>query len=300
MGSASVPLRRRLAARLAAAIRDGDPAPGARLPSVREMAEQVGVHRHTVAAAYKELARAGLVTAVPGGGTYVAGVASSAPDGGAGGELSTDRFRQFVMRERAAGARAAELAEACDRWRRQLAARRLLLVEPEPGLRCILLHELCRALSVPVVPLSPGRLQRRPELTLEGVPVGRPRVLSSLLPQLPPGAEAIPLRLTGGGRHLRLVERLPPRSAVALVTLSSTVRRRARELLEAARLRGMGVSLPAPDDQESVARAVRVARLVFTDALCARLPALRACRRRLEVRLIGTEWIARVSHWMEA
>ncbi len=295
MRETPVTLRRRLAARLAAAIRDGEPAPGSRLPGVRAMADQLGVHRHTVAAAYRELADAGLVRTVPGGGTYVAPLGLP----GAEGELPADPFRRFVMRERAAGARAAELAEACRRWRRQLDARRILLVEPEHGLRCILLHELWRALPLPVVPVSPGRLQRQPDLALEGVPVGRPRVLSPLLSRLPAGAEAIPLRLAGGGRQLRLVERLPPRSAVACVTVSSLVRRRARELLEAARLRGTGVTLPAPDDPGSLARALRVARLVFADALCARLPALRACRRRLEVRLVGAEWMARVSHWLE-
>jgi DNA-binding transcriptional regulator YhcF (GntR family) len=50
----------------------GDIAGGARLPSVRELAEQVGVAPMTVTQVYRELKEAGLIEGRPGAGTFVA------------------------------------------------------------------------------------------------------------------------------------------------------------------------------------------------------------------------------------
>ena len=46
--------------------------PGGRLPTSREMAEELGVHRNTVAKAYKSLADLGLIFSTPGRGTFAA------------------------------------------------------------------------------------------------------------------------------------------------------------------------------------------------------------------------------------
>ncbi len=43
------------------------------LPSVRKLAAELGINPNTVARAYQELERNGLIGTVPGGGTYVAG-----------------------------------------------------------------------------------------------------------------------------------------------------------------------------------------------------------------------------------
>jgi GntR family transcriptional regulator len=42
------------------------------LPSVRRLASELGVNPNTVARAYQELERDGVIATVPGGGTYVA------------------------------------------------------------------------------------------------------------------------------------------------------------------------------------------------------------------------------------
>jgi DNA-binding transcriptional regulator YhcF (GntR family) len=50
----------------------GELSPGARLPSVRELAEQVGVAPMTVSQVYRDLKEAGLIEARAGSGTFVA------------------------------------------------------------------------------------------------------------------------------------------------------------------------------------------------------------------------------------
>ncbi|MFJ7075199.1 PLP-dependent aminotransferase family protein [Streptomyces sp. NPDC098781] len=54
------------------AVRDGRLAPGARLPATRRLAEELGVSRNTVKAAYDQLVAEGYLTARQGAGTQVA------------------------------------------------------------------------------------------------------------------------------------------------------------------------------------------------------------------------------------
>ncbi len=65
------PLYGRLLLSLEAAIQDGRLAPGARLPSERDLAEELGLSRTTVTTAYRELEARGLVRGHVGRGTFV-------------------------------------------------------------------------------------------------------------------------------------------------------------------------------------------------------------------------------------
>ncbi|MDX3054295.1 PLP-dependent aminotransferase family protein [Streptomyces sp. NE06-03E] len=69
--------RRRLAAALRDAVRDGSLAPGTRLPSSRRLAEQLGVARNTVADSYTDLIAEGWLVARQGSGTTVAEVVAA-------------------------------------------------------------------------------------------------------------------------------------------------------------------------------------------------------------------------------
>lgn len=73
-----LPVYRQIAQRLRGEIERGERAPGERLPTIRALAEELGVHRDTVALAYDDLAREGLVESTVGRGSFV-----SASNGGA-------------------------------------------------------------------------------------------------------------------------------------------------------------------------------------------------------------------------
>jgi len=70
-GSAQ-PLYQQLASTLQQRIRSGALPPGTRLPTVRQLAEQLGITRLTAHSAYAELASGGWVEATVGRGTFVA------------------------------------------------------------------------------------------------------------------------------------------------------------------------------------------------------------------------------------
>ena len=69
--SRKVPAYRQIADQVRLLVAAGGAAPGAQLPTVRRVADEVGVHFNTVARAYRLLDRLGLISAQRGRGTYV-------------------------------------------------------------------------------------------------------------------------------------------------------------------------------------------------------------------------------------
>src|SRR5881398_3213877 len=68
-----VPLYRQVFEQIAAQIRSGDLARGARLPATRELAGMLGLNRTTVSAAYELLESEGLIAGQVGRGSFVTG-----------------------------------------------------------------------------------------------------------------------------------------------------------------------------------------------------------------------------------
>jgi GntR family transcriptional regulator len=70
--SSGVPLYLQLENQLKHAAAAGAISPGESLPSVRKLAAQLRINPNTVARAYQDLERDGVIRMVPGGGTYLA------------------------------------------------------------------------------------------------------------------------------------------------------------------------------------------------------------------------------------
>src|ERR1041384_5607211 len=70
-GSSKSPIFARIAELLSAEIKRGRLRPGDRLPGTRPLAEQLGVGRNTVVAAYDELAAEGWIVTRAAGGSFV-------------------------------------------------------------------------------------------------------------------------------------------------------------------------------------------------------------------------------------
>jgi len=70
--SFGVPVYLQIEGQVKQAVAAGALPPGTALPSVRRMAAEMRVNPNTVAKAYQNLEREGVIRTVPGGGTYVA------------------------------------------------------------------------------------------------------------------------------------------------------------------------------------------------------------------------------------
>jgi 2-aminoadipate transaminase len=102
-GDGRAPLVRRIEQHFRERILSGECAPGSRLPTVRSVAAQIGTTAETVAAAYRLLAEAGLVSTRPGAGTTVLARAPRPPASGGPGvpivaALATPSFSETYRR----------------------------------------------------------------------------------------------------------------------------------------------------------------------------------------------------------
>jgi len=70
--SSGLPLYLQIQGQVKNAVMAGALKPGDALPSVRKLAADLGINPNTVARAYLDLDREGVIRTVPGGGTFVA------------------------------------------------------------------------------------------------------------------------------------------------------------------------------------------------------------------------------------
>ena len=85
--STGLPIYLQIQAQVKHAVAAGALRAGDALPSVRKLASDLRINPNTVARAYLELEREGVISAVPGGGTFVAD--------GLPGLLKAERVRRF-------------------------------------------------------------------------------------------------------------------------------------------------------------------------------------------------------------
>ena len=146
MHSGEVSLPDQIATQLRMAVLSGDLHPCERLPSVRVLARRFGLHHNTVSAAYRRLEQEGWVDVRRGSGVYVRERAGSAPEVRALGlESLEEAVSSLVGFARSVGVDGDELARLVREANAKPVAEHILLVEPDPELREIVMAELLAA-----------------------------------------------------------------------------------------------------------------------------------------------------------
>jgi GntR family transcriptional regulator len=111
-----VPIYVQLREQIAAALGRGVLAPGARLPTMREVAVTLRIDLNTVQRAYAELERDGLITLARGRGSFVAQAPPPRDRSAAAARETAERLAaQAAAQARAAGIALDELAAALSR-----------------------------------------------------------------------------------------------------------------------------------------------------------------------------------------
>jgi DNA-binding transcriptional regulator YhcF (GntR family) len=280
---AEVPPRRQISLRLEARIRDGGYAEGARLPSVRALGQRLGVHRETVAAAYRELAARGLVDAVPGSGVYVA---------------SPEPVLALTLgpRDGALAMRLASLAAAIE-------MRRVLLFCEERALGEVVSREL--EVAIPGIRLrcEPPPIRPCPGVHFGWLPV---RVITSRSPmavtgvagtaaQDPtsnPALRPIPLQVGLSEFDVRVLSTLRFPTVVGILSGSAIVRAAIREAVRAGAGPEVGVVSATPDEGAAMRRLRARASILAWDSLTASGVPRVSGRRHLLVRLVPERFLA--------
>jgi DNA-binding transcriptional regulator YhcF (GntR family) len=138
-----VPLREQLVRQVMLGVVSGDLKPGQRLPSTRELARRFRIHPNTVSAAYRDLERAGWLEVRKGSGVYARQLGDDETTASRDAPLQLDRLiSAFLTLARAEGHTLADVQARLKHWLGLQPPDHFLVVEPDEGLREILVAEI--------------------------------------------------------------------------------------------------------------------------------------------------------------
>jgi GntR family transcriptional regulator len=148
-----VSLREQLITQVELAILCKELRPGERLPSTRELARRFGIHANTASAAYRELEQEGWLEFRHGSGVFVRATRPSAP---LSPELAVDQLiGDMAAKARKMGAAESLVRARLRRWLQNQPPSRWLVIEPDPELCAIVIHEMELALALQVAGCTP-------------------------------------------------------------------------------------------------------------------------------------------------
>jgi len=196
--SSEVPIYRQLVTQVVLAILSGDLRPGERLPSTRELARRFALHPNTISAGYRQLQREGWTEQRRGSGVYVRSksVAPSTP-----AQRLDHHIAGFFRAARDLKLPPAEVRARVAEWLAAPPPDHLLLIDPDPELRRILLTEIRGATSFPVAEASPEECAGG-QILMGAIPVCRPSKTAAVRTILPAGVELVTLQIRSANAWL--------------------------------------------------------------------------------------------------
>ncbi|MGA2674262.1 MAG: GntR family transcriptional regulator [Terracidiphilus sp.] len=218
-----VSLREQLSTQVVLAILCKELLPGQRLPSTRKLARRFGIHANTASAAYRELEGEGWVEFRHGSGVYVRASRPAAPQSPElAAEYAVDQLiGDLVAGARKLGAPEAVVRERLRRWLALTPPSRWLVIDPDPELRSIVIHEMEQALSLPVAGCAPEECADS-RLLKGSMPVTVPSKAEAMRKLLPAGAELTVLQVHPVSLELMAhLQRYLPEHAGELVGIAS-------------------------------------------------------------------------------
>ncbi len=266
--NSELPIREQLVRQVMLGILSEDLPPGHKLPSIRAVARRHQIHSNTVSAAYHDLLHRGWLELRRGSGLYVRSLQPASADA-----AELDVLLAALLR--AAGANGHEPEDVLHRLEQLIRPReytRLLIVEPDPGLREILQVEAQEHLSVPVEAIDLAALSNIPSLSACLVAALTTRAVT-VRQRLPRGIGCMTLRLRSVGGSLKDQQAPPPNTIISIASKSAEFRYAARAMLIAVgrdpeRLCEIDATVPSWQERTTAAA------MVVADVVAARtLPA---------------------------
>ena len=223
-----VPVHEQVAAQLVFLIGTGALKPGASLPSARDLARRLGIHRNTINRAYGDLILNELVEKRAGRRLVVR---ASAPENLHGPKDLDDLVDAAVVGARQRGY---SLQQLLERLHERLVAAppdHLLVLSDEAGMRMLLPNELGQRFRYRVEACAPEELLASPKRTIGAVVVSPKGHILRVRSVLPAGRPAVEITYSPADEHLEAVRRLQTPSLIAIVSVSQYFLVMARALL---------------------------------------------------------------------
>jgi DNA-binding transcriptional regulator YhcF (GntR family) len=268
--NSELPVREQLVRQIMLGILSEDLPAGHKLASIRAFARQHHIHSNTVSAAYHDLLDRGWLELRRGSGLYVRPLKYSGAD-----TDGLDTMLAALLRDvHSVGHEPEEVLQRLQRLILPRKCARIVLVEPEPGMREILQAEIKGHLNTPVDAIEPSGLSKISNLGACLVAALTTRVFG-VRKQLPRDIPCLSLRLRSVRASLEMQKAPAPNEIIAIASKSPEFRHAARVMLIAVGIEPERLCEIDATIQRWQERAGAVA-LVITDVVAARdLPSAR-------------------------
>jgi GntR family transcriptional regulator len=223
-----IPLHEQVAAQVVFLIGTGTLKPGTLLPSVRALANRLGIHRNTISRAYRDLTLNRLVEKRAG---RQLAICAAEPETFHGAKDLDDVIHVAIREARRHGYSAQQLH---DRLRHRLLAgppNHLLVLSDDAGMRMLLPKELTERFEYRVDACTPSELVSRPERSAGALIVTPRGHMASIRSVLSGPGRAVPITYSAGDEYLEMLRRLKTPSLIAVVSVSPYFLEMARGLL---------------------------------------------------------------------
>ncbi len=259
-----VPPSAQLYEQLSFAIASRQLPPGARLPSVRQLSMQTGLHRNTISKVYNQLVDAQLVQARAGSGVYVL-------DNEHLSEVSTmqNMIRRTIDTALSQGYNLEQIHQILEVevLRRRYEKVQILVTSADGGTLAMMAQELQEALGVIVQGVLLQELAQKITHTHASVVVTQRYDLAATKHFLQGyfQGEVIPIDVHTYQREIQLVEQLPAGATLGLVSISAGVLRVAEIIIQSIRGQHLLLLTAQIEDDYALNAALKAADLIIAD-----------------------------------
>jgi GntR family transcriptional regulator len=285
-----VPVREQIRAQVELKILGGQLRAAQRLPSVRALARRLRVHSNTVSAAYRSLAVAGLLELKAGSGVFVR---RSGPGRIEEASDLDEMIRLALQKAFELGYSGEEVRAAVQRWLAAAPPDRVVVVDPSREMGELLAHELQQALVMPISAATFEDVARQPSSVSGALAVVLPYQLATLR-SLAPGVAVEAVHLEASTEVRDAVLALPQGAIVLAVSHALPVLPFASVLFRSLRGDDLLVETRVLSATKEWQRLVRVADVVFVDALSSAVIRKARPRRIVEVRVVPDSALGRL------
>ena len=290
----SVPIRDQLIEQVGLQIAAGTLTAHEKLPSIRALADRLGVHYSTITAAYNHLAEVGLLEVRQGSGVRVAQTGRRTEN--ENNFLSLEEmFNDFLARVAERGCSLDEVRQLADNFRERPAAKRILAVDANKDFHKVILGELSPHFNLPVETITPSDLIANLGELEGSLTVTSLYHLFSFQKYVKDLTRLVACNIEPGRSELSAVETLPNNSLVVLVSVSSTLLHMASNLVAAMRGEEIAVRTIDRDDDKELTYIAKHADFFICDSLSqAKVSALVPANKMNVFKLYGPSTIERI------
>jgi GntR family transcriptional regulator len=258
-----VPIRDQIVEQIGLLIASGVLAGNQKLPSIRALAQKLGIHHGIVNSAYNQLSDLGLLQIRQGSGVKVVPKVAVAHEKGQASLESL--FRYFLAQATDLGYSRAKIEQCIQRQLHRQPVKRILLVDNAPDFHAVALAELSPHFSMPIEAITHTGLKSKAQLIEDSIILTSIYHLTSLedLPLDP--TRFIVCNIEPAREELDLLRKLPKASIVVVVSKSSTLMNAGTRIAAAVRGDELALRSISLEDTNEIAYTMRFAKAAICD-----------------------------------